>query len=79
MNKLKHLTGHRNITHTLWPTIGLCIGYVATESVYLKYLMLGITVCHLLHIFADCKVITTYPKTGRKLHEPVVVDVNEIS
>lgn len=79
MNKLKHLTGHRNITHTLWPTIGLCIGCVATEYVSLKYLLLGIAVCHLLHLFVDCKFITIDTKTGRKLHEPVTVDVNEIS
>lgn len=79
MNKLKHLTEHRNITHTLWPTIGLCVGYAATKSVSIKYLLLGLVVCHLVHLFADCKFITTDPKTGRKLHEPVKVDVNEIS
>ena len=79
MNRLKHLTGHRNITHTLWPTIGLYVGYVTTKSVSLKYLLLSLVVCHLVHLFADCKFITTDPKTGRKLHEPVAIDVNEIS
>lgn len=78
MKRLKGLISRRDIMHTLWPTIGLCIGYVATEFTLVKYLLFSLAVYHLLHLFRDCKFVLTDPKTGRKLHEPVAVNVNDI-
>ena len=53
--RFKFFTKHRGIMHTLWPSIGMYFGSISTEFLLFKYLLFGLTMGYLSHLFADCE------------------------